>query len=99
MGCYQIIVRMLYRNRKESAVYATRGTSAFGVAVREFPTSMGPVDYAFFVEGKPVGVVEATIKFLPCLLVDTISNESGKDCNLNASVRIVSCVWNEQFKI
>lgn len=53
----------------------------------------------FFVEGKPVGVVEATIKFLPCLLVDTISNESGKDCNLNASVRIVSCVWNEQFKI
>ena len=34
---------MLYRNRKESAVYATRGTSPFGVAVREFSTSMGSV--------------------------------------------------------
>ena len=43
MGCYQIIVRMLYRNRKESAVYATRGTSPFGVAVREFSTSIGSV--------------------------------------------------------
>lgn len=30
-----------------------------GVAVREFPTSTGPVDYALFVEGTPVGVVEA----------------------------------------
>ncbi len=30
-----------------------------GVAVREFPTSTGPVDYALFVDGSPVGVVEA----------------------------------------
>ena len=30
-----------------------------GVAVREFPTSTGPVDYALFVEGVPVGVIEA----------------------------------------
>ena len=30
-----------------------------GVAVREFPTSTGPVDYALFVDGIPVGVVEA----------------------------------------
>lgn len=30
-----------------------------GVAVREFPTSTGEVDYALFVDGKPVGVVEA----------------------------------------
>ena len=30
-----------------------------GVAVREFPTSTGPVDYALFVDGKPVGVIEA----------------------------------------
>ncbi len=34
-------------------------TVSLGVAVREFPTSTGPVDYALFVEGKPVGVVEA----------------------------------------
>ena len=34
-------------------------TASLGVAVREFPTNTGPVDYALFVEGKPVGVVEA----------------------------------------
>lgn len=30
-----------------------------GVAVREFPTSTGEVDYALFVDGVPVGVIEA----------------------------------------
>jgi type I restriction enzyme R subunit len=30
-----------------------------GVAVREFPTSKGPADYALSMAGKPVGVVEA----------------------------------------
>ena len=30
-----------------------------GVAVREFPTDTGPVDYALFVDGIPVGVIEA----------------------------------------
>lgn len=34
-------------------------TVSLGIAVREFPTSTGPVDYALFIEGKPVGVVEA----------------------------------------
>ena len=34
-------------------------TASLGVAVCEFPTSTGPVDYALFIEGKPVGVVEA----------------------------------------
>lgn len=34
-------------------------TAALGVAVREFPTSTGPVDYALFVDGVPVGVAEA----------------------------------------
>jgi len=33
--------------------------AALGVAVREYPTSTGPVDYALFVDGVPVGVVEA----------------------------------------
>ena len=33
--------------------------AAPGVAVREYPTSTGPVDYALFVDGMPVGVVEA----------------------------------------
>ena len=34
-------------------------SASLGVAVREFPTSTGEVDYALFVEGKPVGIVEA----------------------------------------
>jgi type I restriction enzyme R subunit len=33
-------------------------SASLGVAVREFPTSTGPVDYALFVDGKLVGVVE-----------------------------------------
>ena len=33
--------------------------SAVGIAVWEFPTSTGEVDYALFVNGTPVGVVEA----------------------------------------
>lgn len=33
--------------------------ASLGVAVREFPTSTGPVDYALFVDGTPVGVIEA----------------------------------------
>lgn len=32
---------------------------ALGVAVREFPTSTGEVDYALFIDNMPVGVVEA----------------------------------------
>ena len=36
--------------------------AALGVAVREFPTSSGPVDYALFVDGIPVGVIEAKRK-------------------------------------
>ena len=34
-------------------------SASLGVAVREYPTSTGPVDYALFVDGMPVGVVEA----------------------------------------
>ena len=34
-------------------------SAGIGVAVREFPTSTGPADYALFVEGHPVGVIEA----------------------------------------
>lgn len=34
-------------------------SASLGVAVREFPTSTGPVDYALFIEGMPVGVIEA----------------------------------------
>ena len=37
-------------------------SASLGVAVREFPTSTGPVDYALFIEGVPVGVIEAKKK-------------------------------------
>ncbi len=30
-----------------------------GVAVREYQTDIGPADYILFVDGKPVGVIEA----------------------------------------
>ncbi|WP_111308675.1 type I restriction endonuclease subunit R [Confluentibacter sediminis] len=30
-----------------------------GIAIKEYQTEVGPVDYALFVEGKPVGVIEA----------------------------------------
>ena len=31
----------------------------FGVAVREYSTDVGPADYVLFVDGKPVGIIEA----------------------------------------
>mgnify|MGYP004624917219 FL=1 len=34
-------------------------SASLGVAVREFPTSTGEVDYALFVTGRPVGIIEA----------------------------------------
>ncbi|MCL1996612.1 MAG: DEAD/DEAH box helicase family protein [Defluviitaleaceae bacterium] len=34
-------------------------TASLGVAVREFPTKSGPVDYLLFIDGNPVGVIEA----------------------------------------
>jgi len=34
-------------------------SAALGVAVREFPTKTGPVDYLLFINGTPVGVIEA----------------------------------------
>lgn len=33
--------------------------ASLGVAVREYPTSTGPVDYALFIDRKPIGIVEA----------------------------------------
>ena len=34
-------------------------SASVGVAVREFPTSTGEADYALFIDGTPVGVIEA----------------------------------------
>jgi type I restriction enzyme, R subunit len=35
---------------------------AAGVAVREYQTNVGPADYVLFVDGKPIGVIEAKRK-------------------------------------
>ncbi|MCR4742304.1 MAG: DEAD/DEAH box helicase family protein [Treponema sp.] len=37
-------------------------TAGLGVAVREYPTSSGEVDYALFVDEQPVGIIEAKRK-------------------------------------
>ena len=34
-------------------------SAGFGIAVREYQTEVGPADYVFFIDRKPVGVVEA----------------------------------------
>ncbi len=51
--------------------------TALGVAVREFPTCTGPVDYALFVDGKPVGVVEAKRDELG-KSITAVENQSGR---------------------
>ena len=33
--------------------------SGLGIAVREYPTDIGPVDYVLFVDREPVGIIEA----------------------------------------
>ena len=34
-------------------------SASLGVAVREYPTASGEMDYALFIDGQPVGVIEA----------------------------------------
>lgn len=33
--------------------------ASLGVAIREYQTDVGPADYVLFVEGKPIGIIEA----------------------------------------
>ena len=55
-------------------------TVALGVAVREFPTSTGPVDYALFVDGMPVGVAEAK-KDEKGEVLTNVEGQSGRYAN------------------
>lgn len=55
-------------------------TVALGVAIREFPTSTGPVDYALFVDGMPVGVAEAKKDEKGEVLTD-VEGQSGRYAN------------------
>lgn len=52
-------------------------SAGVGVVVREFPTSTGPVDYALFVDGKPVGVIEAKKTDLG-ENITTVENQSSR---------------------
>ena len=54
--------------------------ASLGVAVREFPTSTGPVDYALFVAGRPVGVVEAK-KDSMGENITTVERQTGRYAN------------------
>ena len=54
--------------------------AGLGVAVREFPTSTGPVDYALFVDGVPVGIVEAK-KDDAGENITVVENQSGRYVN------------------
>jgi len=54
--------------------------ASLGVAVREYPTSTGPVDYALFVEGKPIGVIEAKKDDLG-ENITTVEQQSGRYAN------------------
>ncbi len=51
--------------------------AGLGVAVREYPTDQGPADYILFVEGKPVGVIEAKREDSGFKLT-TVEEQSGK---------------------
>ena len=59
---------------------AVNPIASLGVAVREYPTSTGPVDYALFVAGKPVGVVEAK-KDAMGENITTVEQQSGRYAN------------------
>lgn len=50
---------------------------SLGVAVREFPTSTGPVDYALFVDGEPIGIVEAK-KCTSAQNITTVEEQSAR---------------------
>ena len=68
--------------------------AAMGVAVREFPTSTGEVDYALFVEGVPVGVVEAK-KSEAGENITAVETQSARYAN--SSFKWVKCEYSIRF--
>lgn len=68
--------------------------AAVGVAVREFPTDTGPVDYALFINGKPVGVVEAK-KSEEGENITTVEGQSSRYAN--SSFKWIKCEYRIRF--
>ncbi|MDR0312505.1 MAG: hypothetical protein LBI14_02815 [Treponema sp.] len=52
-------------------------TASLGVAVREYPTQSGPVDYLLFIDGKPVEVIEAKAANKG-VLISTVAEQSQR---------------------
>jgi type I restriction enzyme R subunit len=52
-------------------------TAALGVAVREYPTNSGEVDYLIFIGGEPVGVIEAKEENKGAILT-TVADQSKR---------------------
>ena len=68
--------------------------AAVGVAVREFPTDTGPVDYALFVNGTPVGVVEAK-KSEEGENITTVEGQSSRYAN--STFKWIKCEYKIRF--
>ncbi len=68
--------------------------AALGVAVCEFPTSTGPVDYALFIDGIPVGIVEAK-KTDVAENITTIEAQSARYAN--STFKWVKCDYRIRF--
>ena len=73
---------------------ALNPAAALGVAVREFPTRTGPVDYALFVDGVPVGVVEAK-KDAAGENITTVEKQSHRYAN--SALKYVSIDYTIRF--
>ena len=68
--------------------------AAVGVAVREFPTDTVPVDYALFVNGTPVGVVEAK-KSEEGENITTVEGQSSRYAN--STFKWIKCEYKIRF--
>ena len=68
--------------------------AAVGVAVREFPTDTGPVDYALFVNGTLVGVIEAK-KSEEGENITTVEGQSSRYAN--STFKWIKCEYKIRF--
>ena len=68
--------------------------ASLGIAVREYPTSTGPVDYALLIEGRPVGVIEAK-KDNEGENITVVESQSGRYAN--SKFKCVNVEYNIRF--
>ena len=65
-----------------------------GVAVREFPTDTGPADYALFVDGEPVGIIEAK-KSTAAQNITTVEEQSSRYAH--SKLKYINADYNIRF--